>query len=268
MSGIGQTLKMARKRVGMKQKDVAARIGVHPSKISHWESGKNVPNYGSLERVADALDMGVVELLGGPTPSEIELLERLRASEALAEALRDEEAARVLEIVAQNPGRFRQIEKMCEGYAHMDYPTSQILSAQYAAVNPPERREGPPRGRILIVQDSSAIYGALYGILVNEGYEVAGCRTVEEAVARIDSESFDLIIMDILLPGRSGFELLREKREGHATLVDLPIIVFTVLPRERKKLYMVADAWVVKPGDIFDILGSAERLIVASRSAR
>ena len=265
VSAIGDTVKAARERVGLKQKDVAARIGVHPSKISHWESGKNIPNYASLERVADALGMSVVALLGGPAPEEVELLERVRASEALSEALRDDEMVRMLEIVAQNPGRFGEIEKLCEGYGYMDYPTSQILTAQYVAALPPQRPEGVSRGRILIVQDSLAIHGALRGILESEGYEVVGCRTVDDALSELDGGSFDLMILEVLLSGRSGLELLRAKEEGRARLADLPVVVFSALPRGQEELHMVADAWMEKPGDIFEILGNVERLVGARR---
>ena len=68
--------------------------------------------------------------------------------------------------------------------------------------------------RILIVEDEPGIAFALENDLQTEGYEVAVVADGVEAVSRARSEPFDLILLDVMLPNKDGFDVCRELRRG------------------------------------------------------
>ncbi len=63
--------------------------------------------------------------------------------------------------------------------------------------------------RILVIEDEQKLGQALQEGLQAEQYEVALAHTGEEGFYLVQTESFDLVILDVMLPGRSGFEILR-----------------------------------------------------------
>src|SRR6516162_1829326 len=81
------------------------------------------------------------------------------------------------------------------------------------------------------------------------GYEVSDARTGEEAVEKLGKERFDLILLDVNLPGMNGLEASRMIRSG--TLVpDVAIIMLTIRDAEKDKVEALdagADDYVVKP---------------------
>jgi len=101
--------------------------------------------------------------------------------------------------------------------------------------------------RILVVEDEAALAGAIEDDLVLEGYEVEVASDGHAAAARALAEAFDLIILDVMLPGKDGFEVCRElRRAGRRT----PIIMLTARAQESDKilgLELGADDYVTKP---------------------
>lgn len=101
--------------------------------------------------------------------------------------------------------------------------------------------------RILIVEDEPGIAFALESDLQTEGYDVTLVSDGVEAVRRARSESFDLILLDVMLPHKDGFEVCRELRRGGLTT---PIIILTARTQEAEKvlgLDVGADDYVTKP---------------------
>ncbi len=101
--------------------------------------------------------------------------------------------------------------------------------------------------RILVVEDDPSIALALEDDFVLEGYEVVVARDGEEAVSRAKSGQFDVIVLDLMLPKKDGFQVCRELR--HA-LVRTPIIMLTARSHEAEKvmgLDIGADDYVTKP---------------------
>jgi two-component system KDP operon response regulator KdpE len=99
---------------------------------------------------------------------------------------------------------------------------------------------------ILVVDDEPQIRRVLRTALVAGGYMVKDVRTGEEALETLRDERPDLVIVDINLPGMSGFEVCREVREAS----DIPIIMLTVRNSEQDKVRALdagADDYVVKP---------------------
>ena len=101
--------------------------------------------------------------------------------------------------------------------------------------------------RILIVEDEPSIALALEDDLRREGYETELVADGDAAVERGIAGAFDLILLDMMLPGRDGFEVCRElRRQG----VDTPIVLLTARVQEAEKVLGLeagADDYVTKP---------------------
>jgi len=100
---------------------------------------------------------------------------------------------------------------------------------------------------ILVVEDDAGIALGLEDDLKLEGYDVEVARDGETALGRAQEVRFDLIVLDIMLPRKDGFQVCRELR--HAGM-NAPIIMLTAKAQEAEKvlgLEMGADDYVTKP---------------------
>lgn len=114
--------------------------------------------------------------------------------------------------------------------------------------------------RVLVVEDDSAIRFGVSTVFTNSGYQVTEAENGEQASLLLGSGSFDLIVLDLTLPGIAGLELLRELRATRAT----PVIVVTArsLLRERLEgLELGADDYLVKPFELSELLARATAII-------
>jgi DNA-binding response OmpR family regulator len=101
--------------------------------------------------------------------------------------------------------------------------------------------------RILVVEDETAIAFGLQLDLKSEGYDVVIEADGESALRRARKETFDLILLDIMLPRKDGFEVCRELRRGGS---KTPVIMLTAKAQEAEKvlgLEIGADDYVTKP---------------------
>ncbi len=101
--------------------------------------------------------------------------------------------------------------------------------------------------RILIVEDEPGIAFGLENDLQTEGYAVSLLGDGAEAVRRAGAEPFDLILLDVMLPNKDGFEVCRELRRGG---MKTPIILLTAKAQEAEKvmgLDVGADDYVTTP---------------------
>jgi len=101
--------------------------------------------------------------------------------------------------------------------------------------------------RILVVEDETKVAGALRDGLANEGYDVSIAHTGEDGFFLIHAESFDLVILDLLLPGRSGLEILGAMRKRG---LRVPVLILTAKDTVEDRvsgLDMGADDYLVKP---------------------
>jgi two-component system KDP operon response regulator KdpE len=106
---------------------------------------------------------------------------------------------------------------------------------------------------ILVIDDEAQIRRTLRTTLAGAGYRVLDARNGEEALLKIREETPDLLIIDINMPGMSGFEVCREIREAS----DAPIIMLSVRSGERDKVRALdagADDYVVKPFSTQELL--------------
>jgi len=101
--------------------------------------------------------------------------------------------------------------------------------------------------RILVVEDEPGIAFGLESDLKMEGYEVELVADGAVAAQRAREGTFDLILLDVMLPGKDGFEVCRELRRAG---VRTPVILLTALTHEAEKvmgLEVGADDYVTKP---------------------
>ena len=101
-------------------------------------------------------------------------------------------------------------------------------------------------GRVLIVDDEPQIRRVLRSTLTARGYEVQDVRTGEDALESIRESRFDLVLLDVNMPGMSGLAACREIRSGS----EVAIIMLTVSDSEEDKVAALdagADDYVTKP---------------------
>lgn len=112
------------------------------------------------------------------------------------------------------------------------------------------------RTRLLVVEDEPAIRHILAGYLHEEGYVVDAAGSIAEARQRMAAARPDLLLLDLMLPGQSGWEFLRERRND-PDLTNVRVVVLSAAPKdlllEAKNLG--ADAFLSKPFDL-DVLGA------------
>jgi CheY-like chemotaxis protein/nitrogen-specific signal transduction histidine kinase len=119
-------------------------------------------------------------------------------------------------------------------------PVSEI-EAQISALPTPAKKN-----KILVVEDDYATSKLLSNYLNKWGYEPAIVNSAEQTLKIIEKENFLAILMDIVLPDSSGFELLKLLRENPATK-NTPVIVCSVEAEQQKAFLMGAVEYFVKP---------------------
>ncbi len=103
--------------------------------------------------------------------------------------------------------------------------------------------------RILVVEDNPQNLKLTTIILEGAGHRVTPARDADEAARALEGALPDLIVMDISLPGRDGYELTRELRRSPRT-AEVPILVLTALamPDDARKAYAAGcTAYMTKP---------------------
>jgi DNA-binding NtrC family response regulator len=121
-------------------------------------------------------------------------------------------------------------------------------------------------GSILIIDDESAIRESLLTLLEMEGYAVEASETGEEGLTRIAEHPFDLILLDLALPGMDGMEVLREIRERDPQLSVIMITAYGTVENAVKAMQSGATNFVQKPWDNEKLLADV-RAAVARRRA-
>ncbi len=84
----------------------------------------------------------------------------------------------------------------------------------------------PPKKKILAVDDDATALGALRQILVQKGYDVSTAANGQAALEMLAKGAFDLVILDVSMPGLSGYDVCRHIRKQPSTQ-DLPVIFLT-----------------------------------------
>jgi two-component system alkaline phosphatase synthesis response regulator PhoP len=115
--------------------------------------------------------------------------------------------------------------------------------------------------RILLVEDEPGLVLTLTDRLTSEGFIVETARDGEAGLARATGESFDLIILDVMLPRKNGFDVCRDLRQQN---VQTPVIMLTARGQVVDKvvgLKLGADDYVTKPFEMMELLARIEALL-------
>ncbi len=113
---------------------------------------------------------------------------------------------------------------------------------------------------ILVVEDEAAVARGLQYALTQEGWTVTLARSGEEALRLIDERAPDLAILDVRLPGMSGFDLCREMRRT----LTIPILMLTARVEEIDKvlgLELGADDYMTKPFSVRELVSRVRALL-------
>jgi DNA-binding response OmpR family regulator len=115
--------------------------------------------------------------------------------------------------------------------------------------------------RILVVEDDSAIRQGISDALRFAGYDTMQCGNGNDGMREALRATIDLLMLDLILPGPSGFEILKAAREARPTL---PIIILTARGEEADRvngLRLGADDYVVKPFSVRELLARVEAVL-------
>jgi len=121
--------------------------------------------------------------------------------------------------------------------------------------------------RILVIEDEPQMLLGLRDNLELEGYEVQTAGDGEEGLARASSFSPDLVILDVMLPKKNGFDVCRDLR-GRG--VQTPILMLTARGQVIDRvlgLKLGADDYLTKPFDMMELLARIEALLRRARAA-
>jgi two-component system OmpR family response regulator len=119
--------------------------------------------------------------------------------------------------------------------------------------------------RVLVVEDEPDLLGSLSKALREDGYAVDGAPDGDEGLYKAENYDYDAIVLDIMLPGIDGWELLRRLRKTKKT----PVLLLTARDAVRDRVRGLdtgADDYLVKPFELDELLARLRALIRRSAS--
>ena len=132
-----------------------------------------------------------------------------------------------------------------------------------APQSPPE----PPRSlRVLLVDDDAEIIESMRTVLESKGYEILVARDGNQGLLMAERENPDLVVLDMMMPKRSGFLVLERLRRSHP--VPVRVIMITANEGSRHRAYaemLGVDDYIRKPFAMDRLLDSVQRLLGAAR---
>ena len=115
--------------------------------------------------------------------------------------------------------------------------------------------------RILLVEDEKGLVVTLTDRLRSEGFDVEIARDGQEGFAMASNDGFDLIILDVMLPKKNGFDVCRDLRKNS---IETPVLMLTAKGETLDKvlgLKLGADDYLTKPFEVVELLARIEALI-------
>jgi len=119
--------------------------------------------------------------------------------------------------------------------------------------------------RVLVVEDERKLAQVVCSALEAEHYDVVVAATGEDGFYRASSELFDLVVLDLMLPGRSGLEILQTLRQRH---IETPVLILTARDGVEDRvlgLDLGADDYLVKPFALPELLARIRALLRRGR---
>ena len=117
--------------------------------------------------------------------------------------------------------------------------------------------------RVLIIEDEPNIIEAISFILSRDGWHVDSHSNGHDAVSVVRARAPDLVILDVMLPGRSGYEILTDLR-AHPETQDLPVLMLTARGQARDRELAEragASRFMTKPFSNADVIDALNALV-------
>ena len=121
--------------------------------------------------------------------------------------------------------------------------------------------------RILVVDDTPANVKLLVDLLTMKGYAASSAVNGEDALAMIAAQPPDLVLLDIMMPGLSGYEVCRRLRADPATAL-LPVVLCTSLDAQQERVNGIeagADDFLSKPINLKEFVETVRRVVDGGR---
>jgi CheY-like chemotaxis protein len=120
--------------------------------------------------------------------------------------------------------------------------------------------------KILVVEDDPVNQMILSDFLTANGYQIVAAASGPEGIERFERDSPDLLLVDIQLPRKNGFELLREikgRPEGKSTPILLMSAVYNDRDQSNRTIQLgtLADGYLTKPFDLVQLLAQVRQLL-------
>jgi len=125
--------------------------------------------------------------------------------------------------------------------------------------------------KILLIDDDPDIHSVVRQILEAKSYQVVSAYDGFEGLKQVVEERPDLIILDVIMPGKHGFDVCHELKtdEKYHFFSDIPVLMLTVYPDDREKMHlsiregmmMEAEDYLQKPVDAQELLKRVEGLL-------
>jgi CheY-like chemotaxis protein len=133
----------------------------------------------------------------------------------------------------------------------------------YAQRSPVHRSDDDPAGRptAVVCDDDHQVLAVIGELLDHDGYRIESFERAEDAVKSAIARPPDVIVMDLLLPGMSGWQAIAELKRNPRTR-DVPVVVLSALTsREHPELAAWASGWITKPGDQASITAAVDQAV-------
>jgi DNA-binding response OmpR family regulator len=129
-----------------------------------------------------------------------------------------------------------------------------------------------PKGtKILLIDDDPDVHTLVKKILAPRSYEVTSAYDGFEGLKKVVEDRPDLIILDVIMPGKHGFDVVHELKtdEKYHFFSNIPVLMLTVYPEDREKMHlsmregmmMEAEDYLQKPVDPKELLKRVEDLL-------
>jgi len=125
--------------------------------------------------------------------------------------------------------------------------------------------------KILVIDDDPDLQTAVRSVLESKSYQVIAALDGDQGLQKVVDERPDLIILDVIMPGKSGFEVCRELKTDpkYYFFSHIPVLMLTVYPDDREKMHlsmregmtMEAEDYLHKPFDPQELLNRVEELL-------
>ncbi len=129
----------------------------------------------------------------------------------------------------------------------------------------------PKQTKILLIDDDPDVHTLVRKILEPKSYDVVSAYNGDEGLRKVVEERPDLIILDVIMPGKHGFEVCKELKseEKYHFFSNIPVLMLTVYPEDREKMHlsmregmmMEAEDYLQKPVDPQELINRVKDLL-------